>query len=156
MPMRLPQAWWVSVRLLVCAVTIVGAGACERAKAPTTSATGQVDTASAAVSQVAGTATGPALPEAALRAHVWSCADGQKIVQRNLSRERAIAIDLHDGTRRLEQTSSGSGARYEDAVVIFWTKGNSATLQRKGSPVVQCQELREASLREDARLRDVH
>lgn len=94
-------------------------------------------------------------PAGALRAYVWSCADGQKIVMRNLFREKAIAIDLHDGTRRLEQTISASGVRYEDSVVIFWTKGVTASFERKGSPSVNCTELREDSLREDARLQAV-
>ncbi len=104
------------------------------------------------------TAVGPSspyddAPEGALRAYVWACADGQKIVMRNLFRERAIAIDLHDGTRRLEQTVSASGARYEDAVTVFWTRGSTATFERKGAPPVRCNEVREESLREDARLR---
>ena len=92
-------------------------------------------------------------PAGVLRAYVWACADGQKIVMRNLFREKAIAIDLHDGTRRLEQAVSASGARYEDGAVVFWTKGGTATFERKGTPPVHCEELRDESLREDARLR---
>jgi membrane-bound inhibitor of C-type lysozyme len=109
----------------------------------------------------AGTAAGSAadpeqvLPTGVLRAYVWACADGQTLVMRNLFREKAIAIDFHDGTRRLDQTVSASGARYADAVVTFWTKGSTATLERQGTAPVQCEERRADSLREDARVRGV-
>jgi membrane-bound inhibitor of C-type lysozyme len=79
--------------------------------------------------------------DSALRAYVWSCADGQRIVMRNLLRDNAIEIDLGDGMRRLDQTISASGARYADADVVFWTRAGTATLERKGSPSVQCFEL---------------
>ena len=97
---------------------------------------------------------GDDVPAGVLRAYVWACADGQKLVMRNLFRENAIAIDFHDGTRRLEQTVSASGTRYADAVVVFWTKGGSARLERQGAPAVQCEERRAESLREDARARE--
>ena len=74
---------------------------------------------------------------------------------RNLLREKAIAIDFHDGTRRLDQTVSASGVRYADGVMVFWTKGSTATLERQGAPAVQCDERRADSLREDARARGV-
>jgi membrane-bound inhibitor of C-type lysozyme len=95
------------------------------------------------------------LPTGVLRAYVWECADGQTLVMRNLFREKAVAIDFHDGTRRLDQAISASGAKYADAVVSFWTKGSTATLERQGTAPVQCEERRAASLREDARVRGV-
>jgi membrane-bound inhibitor of C-type lysozyme len=95
------------------------------------------------------------VPEGVLRAYVWQCADGQTLVMRNLFREKAIAIDFHDGTRRLDQTVSASGARYADGVIAFWTKGSTATLERQGAPAVHCEERRADSLREDARVRGV-
>jgi membrane-bound inhibitor of C-type lysozyme len=102
-------------------------------------------------------ATGPeeTLPTGVLRAYVWACADGQTLVMRNLFREKAVAIDFHDGTRRLDQTVSASGAKYADAVVTFWTRGSTATLERQGTAPVQCEERRADSLREDARVRGV-
>jgi len=95
------------------------------------------------------------LPTGVLRAYVWECADGQTLVMRNLFREKAVAIDFHDGTRRLDQVISGSGAKYADAAVTFWTKGSTATLERQGTAPVQCEERRAFSLREDARARGV-
>jgi membrane-bound inhibitor of C-type lysozyme len=132
--------------------------ACQKDTSPgSAAAAANADAASAAVTQLptnpADAATSPAeAPPTTLQAYVWSCAGGEKIVMRNLAREHAIAIDLRDGTRRLEQVSSGSGVRYEDAFVSFRIRGSSATLERKGTPAVQCRDVREASLRESARL----
>jgi putative lipoprotein len=134
--------------------------ACQRKEPPATGAEvapspdAAPDTRSPAPAGAAP-ATTDTVPAGALRAHVWQCQDGQKLVMRNLFRERAIAIDFHDGTRRLEQTISGSGARYADSVVVFWTKGSAATLERQGTAAVSCEERRAESLREDARLRGV-
>jgi len=40
-------------------------------------------------------------------------------------------------------------------VMVFWTKGSTATLERQGAPAVRCEERRADSLREDARARGV-
>ena len=40
-------------------------------------------------------------------------------------------------------------------MVVFWTKGSTATLERQGASPVQCEERRADSLREDARARGV-
>jgi membrane-bound inhibitor of C-type lysozyme len=111
------------------------------------------DSNSAAATTAAGTSDTP--PEGVLRAYAWECEDGQKPVMRNLFREKAIAIDFHEGTKRLEQTPSASGARYSDGSIVFWTKGSTATLERPGAAPVQCTERRADSLREDARARGV-
>ncbi len=147
-----------TIGLTVAIAIAVPLAGCKRATSPATNGiASESEPASAAVSQMPATAARAAvpameLPEDVLRAYVWSCDDGQKIVMRNLLREKAIAIDLHDGTRRLEQTASASGARYQDAFVTFWTKGGTATLERRGAPLVKCTELREESMKEDARL----
>jgi membrane-bound inhibitor of C-type lysozyme len=89
---------------------------------------------------------------------VWQCTDGQSIVMHNLLPERAITLMLADGTHRLDQTISASGVRYAEAGdrIVFWTKGESATLSLAGSDPVTCTERRDQSLREDARLRGAH
>ena len=127
--------------------------ACQRKEPPATAA---VESQPAAPAATPAPAAAPApaaddVPEGVLRAYVWQCQDGQKLVMRNLFREKAIAIDFHDGTRRLDQTVSASGARYADSVVVFWTKGSTATLERQGAPAVTCEERRAESLREDAK-----
>ncbi len=143
-------------QLALCATLALAMTAgCQRKEPPATEATLPA-TPAAALAPAAGVTTAvDEVPEGVLRAYVWECADGQRLVLRNLFRERAIAIDFHDGTRRLDQTVSASGARYADAVTVFWTKGSAATLERQGAPAVTCEERRAESLREDARARGV-
>jgi len=146
---------------LAAAMTLLGASACQRQHPPAAepdaaSATAAPEAAPAPAPAPAGSATSDDEPPAGtLRAYVWYCEDGQKLVMRNLFRERAVAIDFHDGTRRLDQTLSASGAKYADAVTVFWTKGSTATLERQGKPAVRCDERRAESLVEDARARGV-
>ena len=146
-------------RLLIfsCAgIALVAALGCQRKEAPV--AESAADSKQAAPAPATAPAATPAMdefPAGVLRAYVWHCADGQTLLMRNLVREKAVAIDFHDGTRRLDQTVSASGARYADSVVVFWTKGGTATLERQGAPPVQCEERRADSLREDARARGV-
>jgi membrane-bound inhibitor of C-type lysozyme len=137
-------------------IALLAAVGCQRQEAPAG------ETAADARPEASVPAAAPAptpavddVPAGVLRAYVWQCADGQTLVMRNLLREKAIAIDFHDGTRRLDQTVSASGARYADGVMVFWTKGSVATLERPGAPAVQCEERRAESLREDARARGV-
>jgi membrane-bound inhibitor of C-type lysozyme/uncharacterized membrane protein len=94
-------------------------------------------------------------PEGVLRAYVWQCDDGKTLKMRNLYREKAVAIDLHEGTRKLPQVASASGAKYDDGAVTFFSQGGEAVLTRKGGPPVKCRELRSQSIREDARLRGI-
>jgi putative lipoprotein len=146
-------------RLLIvsCAgIALIAALGCQRKEAPVAAtATGAKPPASVPATAPAPTPAADEVPAGVLRVYVWHCMDGQTLVMRNLVREKAIAIDFHDGTRRLDQTVSASGARYADSVVVFWTKGGTATLERQGAPPVQCEERRADSLREDARARGV-
>jgi len=146
-------------RLLIvsCAgIALIAASGCQRKEAPAGEATADAKpAASVPATAPALTAAADEVPAGVLRVYVWHCADGQTLVMRNLVREKAIAIDFHDGTRRLDQTVSASGARYADSMVVFWTKGSTATLERQGAPPVQCEERRADSLREDARARGV-
>ena len=154
------------VQRVFVAVTLAGglilASGCQRSPAPTEpAATPAVDpvTASPPMPEAAPhtASRDDAPPEGVLRAYVWECDDGRTLHMRNLFREHAIAIDLHEGTQRLDHVVSASGARYAnpDESIVFWTKGSSATLERKGVQPVQCAERRALSLREDARLRGV-
>jgi membrane-bound inhibitor of C-type lysozyme len=138
-----------------CALLLLATACQRRTPVDEAASTAEPAASTAAPAPAAPFAAGEDVPPGALRAHVWACADGQKLVMRNLFREKAIAIDFHDGTRRLEQTVSASGTRYADAVVTFWSKGGSARLERQGAPAVQCEERRVESLREDARVRGV-
>jgi len=94
-------------------------------------------------------------PEGVLRAYVWNCEGGLTLRMKNLYREDAITLDLQEGPRKLPQVVSASGARYSDGSLTFWTKGDSATFEREGSPPVNCRESRYESLLADARERGV-
>jgi membrane-bound inhibitor of C-type lysozyme len=154
--MKSPVTTSIVLRPVALALLAVcGLAACQR-QPPAAPAVATPEPAAAAAPAAAPVlAEDDELPTGALRAYVWECADGQTLVMRNLFREKAVAIDFHDGTRRLDQAISASGAKYADAVVSFWTKGSTATLERQGTAPVQCEERRAASLREDARVRGV-
>lgn len=97
----------------------------------------------------------PAPPEGVLRAYVWECDGGLTLNMKNLYREGAITLDMHEGPRKLPQVASASGAKYSDGSITFWTKGGTATFERAGSAPVECRELRARSLVADARERGV-
>lgn len=94
-------------------------------------------------------------PPGVLVAYVWDCDDGSSIPMQNLLAERAVVLELPGGSRRLPQVIAGSGVKYDDGSVSFWTKGSTAMLQRAGGPVVSCTESRPKSLLADARARGV-
>ena len=97
----------------------------------------------------------PAPPEGVLRAYVWECDGGLTLNMKNLFREDAITLDMHEGPRKLPHVASGSGAKYSDGSITFWSKGVTATFERAGSAPVECRELRARSLVADARERGV-
>ena len=94
-------------------------------------------------------------PEGVLRAYVWDCDGGLTLRMKNLYRENAITLEMHEGPRKLPLVVSASGAKYSDGSLTFWTKGSEATFERAGSPTVQCRESRWQSLLADARERGV-
>lgn len=94
-------------------------------------------------------------PEGVLRAYVWECDGGLTLNMKNLFRENAITLDIHEGPRKLPQVVSASGARYSDGSLTFWTNGGTATFEQAGSAPVECRELRFRSLVADARERGV-
>ena len=112
--------------------------------------------APAAVAQPAAvTAPATSPPEGVLMAYVWDCDDGTSLTMENLLAERAVSLQLPEGPRRLPQVMAASGVKYDDGSLSFWTKGNTAMLQRKDGPIVNCRESRAKSLIADARARGV-
>jgi membrane-bound inhibitor of C-type lysozyme/uncharacterized protein YndB with AHSA1/START domain len=95
------------------------------------------------------------VPEGVLLAYVWDCEDGTSLAMKNLLREKAIVLDLHEGPRNLPQVVSASGAKYDDGSVSFWTRGDTAMFERTGGAVVNCRENRARSIVADARARGV-
>ena len=110
---------------------------------PATSTAEQPDTAS------------DTLPEGVLRAYEWECDGGLTLHMKNLFREDAITLEMHEGPRKLLRVRSASGAKYADETLSFWTKGESAMFERKGQPLISCRESRAKSLVADARERGV-
>lgn len=93
-------------------------------------------------------------PEDVLLAYVWQCEDGRRLNMKNLFRENAITLEMHEGPRKLPQVVAASGAKYSDGSITFWTKGGTATWGHQGT-TVECRELRFESLLADARERGV-
>jgi membrane-bound inhibitor of C-type lysozyme/uncharacterized membrane protein len=132
-------------------------GGCGRKETPPAAEGPVADVAAPATAPATATAaptvTLEALPDGVLHAYVWECDGGMTLNVRNLYRENAVTLDLHEGERKLPLVTSASGARYADETVTFWSKGSEATFERKGAPPVACRELRRQSLLADARLR---
>jgi membrane-bound inhibitor of C-type lysozyme len=145
----------ITIIMVACTATLAGCGrkageTTIAAQPPTTAATGDQQGASRPTA-----APAEVVPEGVLLAYVWDCDDGTSLTMRNLLREKAIVLDLHEGPRHLPQVISASGAKYDDGTVSFWTKGGAAMFQRKGSAVVNCRDNRARSLAADARARGV-
>lgn len=159
--MRTPLAAALAAALLVLAVpslTGCGRGRDEAGNPGTVAPAAPAPTAPAPVTT---TPPAPAAkddvapPEGVLRAYVWDCDGGLKLRMKNLFRENAITLEMHEGPRKLSQVIAASGAKYSDGSLTFWTKGGTAILERAGSAPVNCRELRRESLIADARERGV-
>ena len=79
-----------------------------------------------------------ALPEGVRLYYAWDCDGGLHLVMKNLIQDRAVSLETHEGSRKLPQAVSASGVRYTDGTVTFWTKGDTATFQREGGPLLNC------------------
>jgi uncharacterized membrane protein len=133
-------------------------GACQRSPPPDSASTQPPHVPVPAPTPDTPASTHETPPEGVLLAHVWQCDDGVTRTVRNLVQEQAIVGDFDQGgPQRLDQVASASGVRHANATesIVFWSKGRTATLERQGSPPVECSEVRAASLREDARVRGV-
>ncbi len=150
--MRTPVTLALPTAMVIALLS--GLGGCQRA--PEVSSEPAAQTPSAPAEPTAPTiepGAGTAASEGVLQAYVWTCDDGQTIRMRNLLRENAITIELHEGGRKLPLVVSASGARYSDGSLTFWTKGDTALFERPGSAPVNCRQDRFESLLADARVR---
>jgi membrane-bound inhibitor of C-type lysozyme len=135
-------------------VTLAGCKRAEEATAPTAEPGPSATEGPVAPPLAAASAEVPP-PEGVLRAYVWDCDGGQTLRMKNLYREDAITLEMHEGPRRLPLVESASGAKYSDGSLTFWTKGDTAIFERAGAAPVNCRESRYASLLADARERGV-
>lgn len=148
--MTLPRCALASLALAVSITVLSGCGR----------TTGDDSTVPAAATAAASRPVVAAMPAASppagvLMAYVWDCDDGTSLTMDNMLAERAVSLRLPEGPRRLPQVVAASGVKYDDGSLSFWTKGDTAMLQRKDGPVVNCRESRARSLIADARARGV-
>ena len=94
----------------------------------------------------------PASDPLPLRAHVFECADGTRVVA-EFGADHRVALTLSDRELSLPQVRSGSGARYSDGEVVFWDTGDTALLGFGGEdgPLADCVKDRRSSVVESAR-----
>jgi uncharacterized membrane protein len=135
-------------------LTLAGCKRAEEATAPTAEPGPSATQEPVAPPPAAASAEVPP-PEGVLRAYVWDCDGGLTLRMKNLYREDAITLEMHEGPRRLPLVESASGAKYSDGSLTFWTKGDTAIFERPGTAPVNCRESRYASLLADARERGV-
>ncbi len=145
----------IGVVLFACTAALAGCGRKTDEAPSATQPTAPAATAARKPAPEPAAAPTEDVPEGVLLVHVWDCEDGTSLTMKNLLRENAIVLDLHEGPRHLPQVVSASGAKYDDGSVSFWTKGGTAMFERKGSAVVNCRDNRARSLVADARARGV-
>lgn len=68
---------------------------------------------------------------------------------------RGIYLFLPGHTVLLPETLSGSGAKYTDGKITFWSKGEEAVLEADGKTYPQCRNNRKRAVWEDAKLNGV-
>lgn len=100
--------------------------------------------------------TGCAVPQANIsnvRTLVYDCGGGYRFTVRDEG--EGLWLFLPSGTRQLPHLPAASGARYADAEVEFWSKGEEALLNIQGQDRRKCQSDRVAAIWEDAKFRGV-
>jgi membrane-bound inhibitor of C-type lysozyme/uncharacterized membrane protein len=114
--------------LLLC----VGCGACgggeREAPAP--------EPASPVGGVPAPDAVGSTPDEAGTRTYFFACEEGGDFVVR--LEGRSVWVFAPEGTRELPQVPAGSGAKYSDGTVTFWSRGAEAMLDFPGKSYRAC------------------
>jgi len=87
-----------------------------------------------------------------LTTFAYTCDDGTAVVARHRD-EGDVYLFLPGKTIRLPQLASGSGARYGDGNITYWSKGREATIEHADGSATRCGEQRPLSIIEDAKLR---
>ncbi|MBW2335916.1 MAG: MliC family protein [Deltaproteobacteria bacterium] len=85
--------------------------------------------------------------------YVYECNDGYGFVAR-IEGENAWLF-LPNGTISLPHVRSGSGARYSDGSITFWSKGEAALLETDGNSRRNCRNNRRKAIWEDAKLNGI-
>lgn len=70
---------------------------------------------------------------------IYTCADGKRFTAAFNAAGDVVTIAAGGDSRTLPQVISGSGARFADAGVQYWSKGREATLEGfPGGPFAAC------------------
>lgn len=97
------------------------------------------DAVPAADSKLAAAAPAPQPAPAAAPVVVrWECDGGAVLTTKYLPRDRAIALGVHEGERKLPQVMSASGEKYQEGPITFWRKGDTAIYERAPAPAIGC------------------
>jgi len=82
---------------------------------------------------------------------VYQCGDGTPFTAR-IEGETAWLF-LPSGTFSLPHVEAASGAKYSDGKTMFWSKGETAMVERAGHARTECTNNRRKAIWEDAKLR---
>jgi membrane-bound inhibitor of C-type lysozyme len=123
------------MRHLTIAATIAIAlcTACER-DAGNAASTGKEAQSKPAVAATMPDAGATAAPQVAR----WECDGGAVLTTKYLPRDRAIALGMHEGERKLPQVVAASGEKYQEGPITFWRKGDAAIYERTPAPAINC------------------
>jgi len=89
----------------------------------------------------------------AAKTYVYECGDGYGFVAR-VQREKAWLF-LPEKTKSLPHVPSGSGAKYSEDQITYWSKGEEALLEIGDEKHTDCKNDRAMAIWEDAKLRGV-
>jgi putative lipoprotein len=93
------------------------------------------------------------IPQATGETLVYECGEYEFVVRTGPGE---VALYLPDDYRVLGQVRSGSGSKYTDTEITYWSKGDSASLDLGARRYVDCALNRERGPWEEARRRGVH
>jgi membrane-bound inhibitor of C-type lysozyme len=70
----------------------------------------------------------------------FTCASGQNLATQFNPAQQELALSIDNTLLRLEQVPSGSGTKFSNGEVVFWNKGNDASLEIAGV-TTECQRV---------------
>ena len=90
-------------------------------------------------------------PGRAGQTFVYECGDGTQFTARVEGEKVWLFLPL--ATVSLPHVEAASGAKYTDGSTLFWSKGETALLERDGHERTECRNNRSKAIWEDAKLR---
>ena len=87
------------------------------------------------------------------RTYVYECDNGYRFVARHQNQK--VWLFLPEKTISLPQVPSGSGAKYRENQIIYWSKGDEALLEFENVKYLKCKNNHTVAIWEDAKFRGV-